>query len=55
MATTDINGTPLLVLGAIEAKDLLAVVYGGAYTPSVDKLKKFLDYPEVVKWLKENS
>ena len=55
MPTTDIDGTPLFILGAEDAKDLQNVLIVRAYTPVVDKLKKFLDDPKVVKWLKENS
>jgi hypothetical protein len=55
MPTTDIDGTPLFILGAKDAEDLRNVMMVRAYTPVVDKLKKFLDDPKVAKWLKENS
>jgi len=51
MATTDIDGTPLFILGAKDAEDLQNVLIVRAYTPVVDKLRKFLNDPEVVKWL----
>jgi len=55
MPSTDIDGTPLFILGAKDAEDLRAVLYGGAYTPVVDKLNMFLVDPQVVEWLEKNS
>jgi hypothetical protein len=67
MATTDIDGTPLFMLGASEAEVLLGqledaqltIDYFGGYdeglNANVAKLKKFLADPKVVKWLEDNS
>lgn len=55
MATTDIDGTPLFLLGALEAVTLLDIPPDDCYDVVIDKLKKFLNEPQVVKWLEENS
>ena len=52
--TTDIDGTPLFILGAHEAKNLLNILRPGIDARTIDKLKKFLNDPNVINWLKEN-
>ena len=66
MATTDIDGTPILVFGAPEVVTLLGflediqlcndewAVNDAALSAKIAKIKKFLDKPEVIKWLREN-
>lgn len=71
MPSTDIDGTPLFILGAKEAVDLLDALEGaqttlhnhGAYYGALDRaldtkianIKKFLNDPQVVDWLEANS
>lgn len=66
MATTDIDGTPLLMFGATEVVTLLGflediqlrndewAMNDAALSAKIVKIKKFLAKPEVVKWLEEN-
>lgn len=68
MATTDIDGTPLFILGPTEmlvvresldneAEHMGEWGYevGPAFTELMEKADKFLNDPQVVQWLKENS
>jgi hypothetical protein len=57
MATTDIDGTPLLLLGPDEAGSLLIELRNVTYYARrrntrklVAKLEKFLADPDVTKW-----
>jgi len=62
MPSTDIDGTPLLILGAPVVRDLYKMFRGqggpwaGRKTQAVfsSKLRKFMENPQVVKWFEEN-
>jgi len=55
MATTDIDGTPILTLGVLEVVTMLSIIRGGCYDVVVNKLKKFLNDPDVAKWLETDA
>jgi len=67
MATTDIDGTPLLIFGAQEVVTLLGILedaqlylehlggHDATLAAKIAKITKFLNDPQVAKWLKENS
>ena len=68
MATTDIDGTPLFMLGPAEVEEMwlglqtecnLTLEEGYEVHPAlaalIEEADKFLAEPQVVKWLKENS
>ncbi len=62
MATTDIDGTPLFMLGADEAVNLMDVLKDREHwldirtqrARLIAKLKKFLVDPQVVEYLEAN-
>ena len=66
MASTNIDGTPILILGALEVVPLLGVLEDAEYLTDcygndtsiaslVAKIKRFLEDPDVIKWLEAHS
>lgn len=57
MASTDIDGTPIVVLSALEAEHVVAIMEDNdaVNTTLLRKLRKFLDEPAVAKHLERDD
>lgn len=54
MASTDIDGTPILILSLPDVKTLLHPASSEAKMLVVEKLRRFVNDPQCVEWLREN-
>lgn len=57
MASTDIDGTPILILSALETEHVVAMLKDNdaVDTTLLRKLRKFLDEPAVTKHLENDD
>lgn len=65
MPSTDIDGTPIQIFGATEVRDMFAIMFKGdrdrwqidmgTKAALYEKMHKFLEEPEVTKWLEEHE